>query len=104
MNQAEAVIDELLEWSDSTLEPNLTQIEAKVRKLRKRLGEQMALEVINAQEARQPMPGPRCPTCQQEMRYKGQKEYTEQDLGGGQGPFDAAAHRKFAVTHYLANV
>ena len=45
-------------------------------KLRKRLGEEMALEVIRAQEAKQPVPGPRCPTCQQEMRYKGQKETT----------------------------
>ena len=73
MNQAEAVFDELLAWSDSTPEPNLIQIEAFVLGLRKRLGEEMALEVIDVQEARQPVPGPRCPTCQQEMRYKCKK-------------------------------
>jgi len=58
MNQAEAVIEELLDWSDGTPGPNLTQIEAMVLKLRKRLSEQMVLEVINAQEAKQPVPGP----------------------------------------------
>jgi hypothetical protein len=82
MNQAEAVFDELLDWSDSTLEPNLTEIEVLVRRLRKRLGEEMALEVINVQEARQPVPGPQCPGCQQEMRYKGQKEVTVESWVG----------------------
>lgn len=76
MKAAEEVIDELLDWSETTPEPNLTQIEALVRRLRKTLGEQMALEVVNVQEARQPVPGPGCPKCQQEMRYKGQKKTT----------------------------
>jgi hypothetical protein len=70
------VFDELLDWSEARAEPNLSEIEVFVGGLRKRLGEGMALEVIGAQEARQPVPGPRCPTCQQEMRYKGQKEVT----------------------------
>jgi ssDNA-binding Zn-finger/Zn-ribbon topoisomerase 1 len=82
MNHAEAVIDKLLDWSEATPEPNLTQIEAFVRKLRKRLGEQMAMEVINAQEAKQPVWGSQCPTCQQEMRYKGQKEVTVESWVG----------------------
>ena len=47
MNQAEVVIEELPDWSDTTPEPNLTQIEAIVLKLRERLGEQMALEVCS---------------------------------------------------------
>jgi len=82
MRQAEAVIDKLLDWSESTSEPNLTQIEAMVLRLRKRLSEQMALEVIDAQEARQPVLGPQCPACQQEMRYKGQKEVTVESWVG----------------------
>jgi uncharacterized protein with PIN domain len=82
MKEAEDVIDELLDWSDSTPEPNLTQIEPVVLRLRKRLSEQMALEVINDQEARQPVLGPRCPACQQEMRYKGQKEVTVESWVG----------------------
>jgi DNA-directed RNA polymerase subunit RPC12/RpoP len=76
MNQAGAVFDELLDWSEATAEPNLSEIEVFVGRLRKRLSEGMALEVINVQEARRPVPGPQCATCQQEMRYKGQKEVT----------------------------
>lgn len=76
MNQAEAVFDELLDWSEATPEPNLSEIEVFVGGLRKKLGEGMALEVINVQEAKRPVPGPQCPLCQQEMRYKGQKEVT----------------------------
>jgi len=82
MNQAETVFDELLAWSDATPEPNLTQIEDVVGKLGKRIGEEMALEVIGAQEAKQPVPGPQCPTCQQEMRYKGQKGTTVESWVG----------------------
>jgi DNA-directed RNA polymerase subunit RPC12/RpoP len=76
MKAAEEMIDELLDWSETTAEPNLTQIEAVVGRLRKALGEQMASEAINAQEARQPVPGPRCAECGREMRYKGPKEMT----------------------------
>jgi hypothetical protein len=64
MKVAEEVIDESLDWSETTAEPNLTEIEALVKKLRKTLGEQMALEVVNVQEARQPVAGPGCPECQ----------------------------------------
>ena len=74
MKQAESMIDELLDWSDSTPEPNLSQIEGYVLELRKRFSEEMAREVIEAQEAKYPVPGPPCPGCGQEMRYKGQKE------------------------------
>jgi hypothetical protein len=74
MQQAEKLIDELWDWNDSTPEPNLSQIENKVLELRQRFSEEMAREVIAAQEAQQPVPGPACPKCGQEMRYKGRKE------------------------------
>jgi len=74
MKQAESLIDELLDWEDSTAEPNLTQIEGIVLELRKRFSEEMAREVIEAQEAKLLVPGPPCPKCGREMRYKGQKE------------------------------
>ena len=82
MKAAEEVIDKLLDWSETAPESNLTQIEIVVGRLRKALGEQMALEVINAQEAKLPVPGPRCPECQQEMRYKGQKGVTVESWVG----------------------
>jgi hypothetical protein len=52
MKAVEEVIDELLGWSEAAPESNLTQIEAVVGRLRKALGEQKALEVIDAQEAK----------------------------------------------------
>jgi hypothetical protein len=74
MKEAEAVIDELLDWHQETEEPNLSQVEGKVLELRQRLSEQMGQVVIENQEAVRPVPGPRCGGCGQEMRYKGLKE------------------------------
>ena len=82
MKQAEKVIDELLDWRDMTSEPNLTQIEEVVLEIRKRFGEEMARETIEAQEAKQLVSGPLCPKCKKEMRYKGQKEVTPQTWVG----------------------
>jgi hypothetical protein len=82
MKQAESLIDELLDWSDNTAEPNLTQIEGVVLELRKRFSEEMAREVIEAQETKQPVPGPSCAKCGQEMRYKGQKKTEAQSWVG----------------------
>ncbi len=74
--EAEQAIDELLDWTDQTPRPNLTQIEDAVLKLRKQLSEQAAQAVIEAQEAQRPIPGPVCPTCQREMHYKDTKAET----------------------------
>ena len=80
--EAESVINELLDWSDDTPEPNLSQIEHVVLELRKRFSEAMAREVIRAQKAKQPAIGPPCPKCGQEMTYKGQKKVTPQTWVG----------------------
>jgi hypothetical protein len=74
--EAEAMIDELLDWHESSGAPTLDEIEEVILKLRKRLGERMAETVIGEQEAVRPVPGPACPTCGQEMHYKGMKEVT----------------------------
>jgi hypothetical protein len=65
MQQAEQVIDELLDWTDETPPPNLTQIEDVILALRQRLSEQMAQGVIEAQAGKQPAPGVCCPHCGQ---------------------------------------
>src|SRR5512141_978330 len=74
--EAKQAIDELLDWTDQTPRPNLTQIEDAVLKWRKQLSEQAAQAVIEAQEAQRPIPGPVCPTCQREMHYKDTKAQT----------------------------
>jgi predicted nucleic acid-binding Zn-ribbon protein len=71
MKEAEKVIDDLLDWSEETAEPNLTQIEGIVLKLRQGLSEKMAQGVAAGQEAVRPVPGPSCKGCRKEMRYKG---------------------------------
>lgn len=76
LQKAELLIDQLLEWNDQTQAPDLTQIEEIVLKLRKQLGEQMALAVMDAQETKRPSPGPLCPSCQKEMHYKDVKANT----------------------------
>ena len=76
MKEAEAVIDDLLDWHETTERPNLSQVEAEVLELRQRLSEEMAVTVIEHQAAVRPVPGPRCGCCGQEMRYKGMKEKT----------------------------
>jgi len=73
---AEEVIDELLEWHKGSEAPTLTEIEDVVLDLRKRLGERMEQTVIKDQEAIHPVPGPTCPTCGEEMHYKGMKKVT----------------------------
>jgi len=82
MEQAESLVDELLDWTDETAEPNLTQIEDKILALRKQFSEEMAREAIEAQGAKQPAIGPSCPQCGKEMRYKGQKRVTPQTWVG----------------------
>ena len=82
MRLSEQLVDELLDWNDQTPQPTLTQIEDEILQLRKRLSEQMAVAVIHTQEASRPVPGPRCPTCQRELHYKGMKSNTvESRLG-----------------------
>jgi hypothetical protein len=76
MKEAEAVIDELLDWHMETEKPTLSQVEGKVLEIRERLSKQMAGTVLENQNAVRPVPGPSCAGCGTEMRYKGLKKNT----------------------------
>ena len=76
MKEAEAAIDELLDWHMETEKPNLSQVEGKVLEIRERLSKQMAGTVLENQKAVRPVPGPSCAGCGAEMRYKGLKKNT----------------------------
>ncbi len=95
MQQAELLIDQLLDWNEHTAEPNLTQIEDIVLQLRKQLGEQMALAVIDHQATKRPTSGPCCQQCQREMHYKDMVTVQVVDESGnndgGLSPWIAAA-------------
>lgn len=73
MEQAEEEIEKLLDWMSETEAPDLSSIEEIVLKLRKRIGERMAEEVIGNQETVRLVPGPCCSECKKEMHYKGMK-------------------------------
>jgi hypothetical protein len=83
--KAEQLIDELMAWDDETEKPTLTDIEDVVLRLRKELGEAMAVEAITMQEGNRPVPGPACPQCGKEMRYKGQKRNSVESRVGSLG-------------------
>ena len=76
MKQAEAIMDELLEWQVENEQADFSQIEAKVLELREKLSVKMAGVTLAGQARVRPVPGPACPECQREMRYKGMKDNT----------------------------
>jgi hypothetical protein len=73
MAKAAEAIDKYLEWEEKNPRPDLTQIEEIALKLRKEFGQEIAQVAIENQAARVPAPGPACPKCSKEMRYKGKK-------------------------------
>lgn len=73
MAEAQSIVEDFLNWEEQAEQPDLTQIEDVVLRLRERLGQRMAEMAIEEQAASQPVEAPRCPTCGESMRNKGQK-------------------------------
>jgi hypothetical protein len=66
----------MLDWTDQTERPNLTQIETIVLELRRQFGQGLAEHAIAAQARAQPVAAPCCPHCGQLMQPKGRKDKT----------------------------
>jgi uncharacterized protein with PIN domain len=71
--KATELITRLLDWTDQTDKPDLTQIEDEVLALRAELGESMLQTILTAQEAKQPAAVPNCPQCGQPLEDKGRR-------------------------------
>lgn len=78
----EKLVDEYLVWEESHPRPDLTQIEDIALELRKELGREIAQLAVEEQEKRLPVPGPSCPQCGKEMRYKGEKAVDVESRAG----------------------
>jgi hypothetical protein len=79
---AEKLIDNYLAWEERHSQPDLTEIEEMALGLRKRFGQELAQLAVDEQESRVPAPGPSCPKCGQEMRYKGDKAVAVESRAG----------------------
>jgi uncharacterized protein with PIN domain len=71
--KANEIIQQLLDWTEQTDRPNLTQIEDEILALREQLSRCMLESVLAAQEATQPAQGETCPRCGQPLRFKGRR-------------------------------
>jgi hypothetical protein len=80
--KAEQIIDEYLTWEESHAQPDLYEIEEMALKLRKALGQELAQLAVDEQDSRVLAPGPNCPKCGKEMRYKGNKAVAVESRAG----------------------
>jgi uncharacterized protein with PIN domain len=72
--KANELIQQLLDWTEQTDRPNLTQIEDEILALREQLSKSMLESVLDAQEATQPAQVETCPTCGQALHFKGRRK------------------------------
>ncbi len=73
MAQAEAIAEELLDWTERTKDPTLTEIEDLVLVLRQRMGQRLTETALESQGNAEPLQLPACPKCHQPMQPKGRK-------------------------------
>ena len=71
--KANELIERLLDWTDQTDKPNLTQMEDEILALRAEMSMSMLESMLSAQEASQPAEGEKCATCGRPLRFKGRR-------------------------------
>jgi uncharacterized protein with PIN domain len=82
MMEAEIVIDALLDQQERWEEPTLMQIEDVILDLRKQLSERMTEVVLQGEGNVQPAEDSVCPSCGEEMTYKGRRGTTVESRVG----------------------
>jgi uncharacterized protein with PIN domain len=80
--EAAQLIDALLDWTDQTEAPDLTQIEDQVLKLRQQFAEKLAEAAVDRQATTAPLIV-QCPQCERPMhqKKKRQRRRVESRLG-----------------------
>ncbi len=73
LKQLERRLDEMLDEITEDQLLHITEIEEMTLKARAEMGRLMTQALVEIQDE-VPVPGPQCPTCQQEMHYKGRKK------------------------------
>ncbi len=68
----EALLEEMLSQGEARAGLTMTEIEDRALRTRAEVGEQVTAALVETQ-SEPSIPGPRCPKCGQEMRYKGRK-------------------------------
>lgn len=76
MQRAEALIEQMLDWTETTTQPNLTQIEDIALALRQQFGQALSESAIASQENVAPVALPPCPQCGKPMHPKDTKQRT----------------------------
>ena len=81
--EATQLIDTLLDWTDQTEAPTLTQIEDEVLKLRQQFAEKLAAAAVDRQATTEPVTV-KCPQCDRPMHQKKrrQRRRVESRVGG----------------------
>ena len=83
--EAAAKIEEILDWTESTPKPTLTEIEEIVLKVRREFGQVLAQSVVNVQESEQPVPGPKCRQVRARDACEGPQGERDREPGGACG-------------------
>ena len=76
MQRAEALIEQMLTWTETTTQPTLTQIEEIALDLRQQFGQALSESALASQENVAPLVLPGCPQCGKPMRPKDTKHKT----------------------------
>jgi hypothetical protein len=79
--QYEAILDDVLSQGETTDGRTLSAIEDLALRARAEVGKQVTAALVEKHRG-QSLPGPRCPGCGQEMRYKGEKHRYLQTRSG----------------------